>query len=58
MLFYLLLPLAVAVSGKVPMTFWQTLHVNLSSAILVSSGIFLSRGHCGKCWFYCRLKLI
>ena len=26
MLFYLLLPLAVAVSGKVPMTFWQTLH--------------------------------
>ena len=29
MLFFLLLPLLVVISGKVPMTFWQALKINL-----------------------------
>jgi len=46
-LFYLLLPLAVAVSGKVPITFWQTLHVNLSSQFAVV-GDFFNNGELRK----------
>jgi tetratricopeptide (TPR) repeat protein len=39
-LFYLLLPLAVAVSGKVPVTFWEVLRLNLSSQFSVAGDFF------------------
>jgi tetratricopeptide (TPR) repeat protein len=39
-LFYLLLPLAAVVSGKVPVTFWQTLQLNLSSQFSVVGSFF------------------
>jgi len=38
--FYLLLPLAVAVSGKMPVTFWETLQLNLSSQFSVAGAFF------------------
>lgn len=38
--FYLLLPLAVVISGKVPITFWQMLHLNLSSQFSVFAAFF------------------
>ncbi len=38
--FYLLLPLAVVISGKVPITFWQMLHLNLSSQFSVFVAFF------------------
>jgi tetratricopeptide (TPR) repeat protein len=40
LLFYLLLPLAVAISGKVPLTFWQTLHLNLTTQFSVFGAFF------------------
>ena len=40
MSFYLLLPLAVVISGKVPITFWQMLHLNLSSQFSVFVAFF------------------
>jgi tetratricopeptide (TPR) repeat protein len=43
MLFYLLLPLVV-ISGKVPLTFWETLRLNLSSQFSVV-GAFFSDGN-------------
>ncbi|HUA38971.1 MAG TPA: tetratricopeptide repeat protein [Candidatus Sulfopaludibacter sp.] len=39
-MFYLLLPLAVVISGKVPITFWQMLHLNLSSQFSVFTAFF------------------
>jgi tetratricopeptide (TPR) repeat protein len=45
--FYLLLPLAVTFSGKVPITFWQTLHLNLSTQFSVV-GAFFSNGEVRK----------
>jgi tetratricopeptide (TPR) repeat protein len=47
LLFYLLLPLGVAISGKVPITFWQTLHLNLSSQFSVV-GAFFNNGEVRK----------
>ena len=43
MLFYLLLPVTVVVSGKVPVTFWEVLRLNLSSKFSVA-GAFFSTG--------------
>ncbi len=40
LLFYLLLPLAVAVSGKMPVTFWETLQLNLSSQFSMAGAFF------------------
>jgi tetratricopeptide (TPR) repeat protein len=40
--FYLLLPFAVAISGKVPLTFWEVLHTNLSSQFSVVKAFFES----------------
>jgi tetratricopeptide (TPR) repeat protein len=40
MLFYLLLPLAAVVSVKLPITFWQMLHLNLSSQFSVVGAFF------------------
>ena len=45
--FYLLLPLGVTISGKVPITFWQTLHLNLSSQFSVV-GAFFTNGEVRK----------
>ncbi len=38
--FYLLLPLVVAISGQVPITFWQLLHLNLSAQFSVFTAFF------------------
>ncbi|HUA68289.1 MAG TPA: hypothetical protein VMA13_07050, partial [Candidatus Saccharimonadales bacterium] len=38
--FYLLLPLVVMISGKVPLTFWEVLHMNLSSQFSVVRAFF------------------
>jgi len=40
-LFYLLLPLLVVVSGKVPVTFWEMLKLNLASQFLVVKAFFI-----------------
>lgn len=40
-LFYLLLPLVAAISGKVPVTFWEVLKFNLSSQVHVVKAFFL-----------------
>jgi tetratricopeptide (TPR) repeat protein len=47
MLFYLLLPLAVVISGKVPITFWQVFHLNLSSQFSIV-GVFFDNGEVRK----------
>ena len=44
LLFYLLLPLTVTISGKVPITFWQMLHLNLSSQFAVVGAFFDNGG--------------
>jgi tetratricopeptide (TPR) repeat protein len=42
MLFYLLLPLWVVISHKVPITFWEMLRLNLSSQFLVVKAFFIN----------------
>ncbi len=44
MLFYLLLPLAAVISGKVPVTFWEALRMNLASQFFVV-GAFFNNGN-------------
>ena len=41
-LFYLLLPLVAAISGKVPVTFWEVLKFNLSSQFHVVKAFFIN----------------
>ena len=41
-LFYLLLPLAAAVSHNAPLTFWETLRLNLSSEFSVVKALFIN----------------
>ena len=47
MLFYLLLPLLAVISGKMPVTFWEMLKLNLSSQCLRGEGLFSSMAMCG-----------
>src|SRR5579859_252023 len=44
---YLLLPLVVVISGKMPITFWQLLHLNLSSQFS-AVGAFFNNGEVRK----------